>query len=285
MYVTEKIIAPRFGEYRENQDIEAHSDLSSLEKKGLKYSGYSLIALVVILIALCLGDNPFMADPETGSLLAANAPLMKGIVPIITLVFLIPGLVYGKITKSIKNDKEAVSIMGKSMSDMGTYIVLAFAASQFLAFFKASNIGVIMSIKGAELLKDAGIIGYGLIIGFIILSSFINIFVGSASAKWAIMAPVFVPMFLLLGYDPALTQIAYRIGDSITNPISPLFPYFPILLGFARKYDKEAGMGTMIANMIPYSIAFAIVWTVLLIVFMAFNLPLGPNAGIYFNIK
>jgi aminobenzoyl-glutamate transport protein len=285
MYVTEKIIAPRFGQYSGEIDSEAHSELNDLEKKGLKFSGYSLLLIVGIVVGLCLGENPFMADPKTGSLLAADAPLMKGLVPIITLVFLIPGLVYGKITKSIKNDKEAVSIMGKSMSDMGTYIVLAFAAAQFLAFFKASNLGVIMSIKGAELLQGAGITGYGLIIGFIILSSFINIFVGSASAKWAIMAPVFVPMFLLLGYDPALTQMAYRIGDSITNPISPLFPYFPILLGFARKYDKEAGMGTMIANMIPYSIAFAIVWILLLVVFMAFNLPLGPGAGIHFNIK
>ena len=201
-----------------------------------------------------------------------------------TAIFLVPGVVYGKVTKSIKNDKDLVSMMGSSMSDMGMYIVLAFAAGQFLYLFNASNLGTILSIKGAQWLQNAGMTGKGLIVAFVIFAAFINIFIGSASAKWAIMAPIFVPMFLLLGYDPALTQVAYRIGDSITNPLSPLFPYFPVLLAFAKKYDKKIGMGTIIANMIPYSAVFAIAWIILLLVFMIFNIPLGPGGAIFYTM-
>lgn len=285
VFITERIIAPRFNKYEGDVENDIYDDLTESEKKGLNYAFISTIIFIVAIVALCLGKNPFMADPETGSLLSNKSPLMMGIVPIITLLFLIPALVYGKITKSIKNDKDAVVMMGQAMSEMGMYIVLAFAASQFLALFKLSNLGIILSVKGAESLKNMGFTGYGLIVGFIILSCFINLFIGSASAKWAIMAPIFVPMFLLLGYDPALTQVAYRIGDSITNPISPLFPYFPMLLAFTRKYDKEAGMGTIIANMLPYSLVFALVWIILLIVFMVFNINLGPNSGIHYMIK
>ena len=170
------------------------------------------------------------------------------------------------------------------MSDMGMYIVLEFAAGQFLYLFNASNLGTILSIKGAEWLQNAGMTGKGLIVAFVLFAAFINIFVGSASAKWAIMGPIFVPMFLLLGYDPALTQVAYRIGDSITNPLSTLFPYFPVILAFAKKYDKNIGMGTIIANMLPYSIVFAIAWIILLLAFMIFNIPLGPGGAILYSI-
>lgn len=280
VFVTEKIIEPRFEKY-ETLEEEENEKISDLEKKGLKVAGISTIIFLLIILSLSLGENAFLKDPESGSLLAWTAPLMQGLVPIITLLFLIPGLAYGLVTKTIKNDKDAVTMMGNSMKDMGPYIVLAFVASQFLAYFSWSNIGVIISIKGAESLQSAGFTGVGLIFGFVILSAFINIFLGSASAKWAIMAPVFVPMFLLLGYDPALTQIAYRIGDSVTNTISPLFPYFPILLAFVNKYDKKAGIGTIISNMLPYSISFLVMWLILLVLFIVFNIPVGPNAGIF----
>ena len=233
-----------------------------------------------MIVALCIGDNAFMKDPETGSILSSNAPLMKGIVPIITIIFLTPGLVYGKVSKKIKSDKDLVSMMGSSMSDMGGYIVLAFIASQFINLFNLSNLGTILSITGAKLLAESGIPSYGLIIGFILLSGFINLFVGSASAKWAILAPIFVPMFMLLDFNPALTQIAYRIGDASTNPISPLFPYFPVILAFARRYDKDIGIGTVISNMIPYSVVFTLIEIIILLLFMGIGIPLGPGGGI-----
>ena len=226
-----------------------------------------------------------MADPVTDSILAWKAPMMQGIVPLVTGLFLIPGLAYGIITKSITSDKDVVRMMAQAMRDMGGYIVIAFMAAQFLAYFNWSNMGIIIAVKGAEFLKNAGFTGAGLIVGFIILSSFINLFVGSASAKWAIMAPVFVPMFLLVGYDPALTQMAYRIGDSITNSVTPLLPYFPIVVAFAKKYDPKCGMGTIAANMMPYSVSFGIVWILLLVLFMTFNLPLGPDGGIFYQMK
>lgn len=282
--ITEKYVAPRFSKYEGAGNIDTNADLSKLESKGLKYALYSLLLTIIVIVALSLGNGAFLKDAETGSLLASNAPLMKGIVPIILIIFLVPGLVYGKVTKKIKNDKDVVSIMGSAMSDMGSYIVLAFAASQFLYLFNSSNLGTILSIKGAEGLANAGMGGPGLIIGFVILAGIINLFVGSSSAKWAMMAPIFVPMFLILGYDPALTQIAYRIGDSVTNPISPLFPYFPILLAFAKRYDKNIGMGTIMASMIPYSVAFLIVWIILLVIFMTLGLPLGPGGGIFYSM-
>ena len=277
-WVTEKIVAPRFGKYEGNAELDVDGSLSDVEKKGLKKAGISILIYVAIIVALSvIGKKPFLADPETGDLLSNNAPLMKGMVPIIALAFFIPGVVYGKTIGKIKKDKDVVSIMASAMSDMGGYIILAFAASQFLQLFTNSNLGLILAVKGGEFLKSAGINGPLLLIGFIILSWFINLFIGSASAKWAILAPIFVPMFMMVGYNPALTQMAYRIGDCITNPLSPLFPYFPIILAFTRKYDKDAGMGTVIANMIPYSISFLIVWTILLILFMVFNIPLGPG--------
>ncbi|MCY6483134.1 AbgT family transporter [Clostridium aestuarii] len=285
VYVTEKIVAPRLGEYTGVVEQEERKELSPQEVKALKYAGLSLVILIIVIIGLSIGKEAFLKDSKTYSLLAYKSPLMQGIVPILTVVFLIPGYIYGKMTGSIKSDKDAIGMMGKSMSDMGPYIVLAFMAAQFLAFFKWSNLGVIMSVKGAEFLKNIGATGPVLIIGFIILAGVINLFVGSASAKWAIMAPIFVPMFLILGYDPALTQAAYRIGDSITNCISPLFPYFPILVAFAKKYDKKAGLGTMISNMLPYSIVFFVCWAILLVIFIVFNIPLGPGGGIYYTIN
>lgn len=277
-WVTEKIIAPRFGKYEGDAQLDVDQNITKEESKGLKKAGIALLIYAAIIVGLSvIGKRPFLADPETGALLSSNAPLMKGMVPITALAFFIPGLVYGKAVGIIKKDKDVVKLMGEAMSDMGGYIILAFVASQFLQLFTNSNLGIIIAVKGGEFLENAGIGGPALLVGFIILSCFINLFIGSASAKWAILAPIFVPMFMMVGYNPALTQMAYRIGDCITNPLSPLFPYFPIILAFTRKYDEEAGMGTIIANMLPYSITFLIVWTLLLILFMVFNIPLGPG--------
>ncbi len=279
--VTEKVIEPRLGAYKGGYNSEENFGNDKTESAGLKYAGISFLIITVIVIALCLGEKPFLGDPKDGSLLSYNAYLMKGMVPIVALMFLVPAVCYGIGVGKIKSDKDIVAMMGEAMSEMGGYIVLIFFAAQFLAVFTQSNIGIILATEGANFLKNIGFSGLPLILCFVVFSSFINIFIGSASAKWAILAPVFVPMFLLLGYDPALTQIAYRIGDSITNPISPLFPYFPILIAFAKKYDKDIGMGKIIANMLPYSFVFGVLWFVLLAIYMLFDLPLGPGAGIY----
>jgi aminobenzoyl-glutamate transport protein len=197
---------------------------------------------------------------------------------IIALAFLITGIFYGKVAGTIQNDKDVAKALSNSMIAMGYYIVLAFIAAQFIAYFSWSNLGAIMSINGADFLKSTGITGAPLLILFILVSMLLNLFVGSASAKWAIMAPVFVPMFMLMGYSPELTQAAYRIGDSTTNIITPLMPYFPLVVAFGQKYDKNLGMGTLIAMMLPYAIAFLLGWSILLILWFVLGLPLGPGA-------
>ena len=276
-FVTEKIVAPRFEgvDYIKNEENSSVVEVSAQEKKALRFAGISFLITCIIIVILCLGETPFLADPQTNSLISVNAPLMRAIIPIVTVLFLIPGLVYGIAAGTIKKDTDAVRMMGKAMGEMGPYIVMAFGASQFLAVFTRSNLGIMLAINGAQILTNIGATGIAVMVGFIIFSSFVNLFIGSASAKWAILAPIFVPMFMLVGFDPALTQIAYRIGDSITNPISPLFPYFPIILGYINKYDKNAGIGTIISNMLPYSAAFFVVWTILLFVFVIFGIPLG----------
>ncbi|MFN3695722.1 MAG: AbgT family transporter, partial [Ignavibacterium sp.] len=191
------------------------------------------------------------------------------------------GLAYGIAVNTIRNDKDFMKHIIKSMSTMATYIVLVFFAAQFVYFFRYSNLGLIIAINGAAFLKNIGLTGIPLLVAFVLVSAFINLFMGSASAKWAIMAPVFIPMFMLLGYHPALTQAAFRIGDSVTNLVTPMMSYFALIVAFAQKYDEKYGIGAIISTMIPYTILLTIFWTLLLIIWMLFGLPLGPDGPLY----
>jgi aminobenzoyl-glutamate transport protein len=168
-------------------------------------------------------------------------------------------------------------MMAETMADMGAYIVLAFAAAHFIAMFNWSNLGSVLAISGATGLEAIGFTGLPLLVAFILVSATINVFVGSASAKWAILAPIFVPMLMLLGYSPETTQAAYRIGDAFTNILTPLLPYFPLVIIFAQRYVKDSGIGSIIALMLPYSIAFGLVSILTLVGWIAFGLPLGPG--------
>lgn len=278
-WVTLKIVAPRMG--KGDFEVEDIEEVPPQEVKALKAAGIALLIYLVICLALAIPQNGLLRDPETKSLIEYTSPLMSGLVPLITLLFFIPGYVFGKVSGKIKSDKDVVSMLGEAMSEMGPYIVLSFVIAQFINYFNWSNLGLIMAIKGADFLKSMDAPGPVLLIAFIIISSIINIFVGSASAKWAILSPIFVPMFMLLGFHPALTQMAYRIGDSITNVVTPLLPYFAILVAFAKKYDKNVGMGTLIANMLPYTIAYFIIWSILIIIWYIVGLPLGPGSPIF----
>jgi aminobenzoyl-glutamate transport protein len=274
-FVTEKIVEPRLGNYVGEVDFEMQQ-MSPGEHKGLRWAGYSLLAFIFCLLVMLLPPQGILRHPETLTIIPS--PFLDSIVFIIALAFLIPGIFYGKVTGSIQNHQDIAKALSNSMSAMGYYIVLAFIAAQFIAYFSWSNLGVIMSINGAELLKSTGITGVPLLILFILVTMVLNLFVGSASAKWAIMAPVFVPMLMLMGYSPELTQAAYRIGDSTTNIVTPLMPYFPLVVAFGQKYDKNLGLGTLIAMMLPYAITFLLGWSLLLIIWFIFNLPLGPGA-------
>lgn len=280
-FVTEKIIAPRFeGEDLSEQfENEVLTEITEIERRGVKKALLAVGVYAAFIVFLCVAPIhdgvPFMVG-SNGGIMDADATFMRGLVPIITLLFFIPGLVYGIATKRIKSSFDAVNMITESLSEMGGYILLAFVASQFIALFNQSNLGIILAVNGAEFLQNIGLTGGPLFVAFIIFCGIVNLFIGSASAKWAMLAPIFIPMFMLLGYDPAQTQIAFRIGDSITNPISPLFPYFPMLIGFAAKYKKDIGLGTIISNMMPYSIIFGIVWITLFLIFFYLGLPLGP---------
>lgn len=276
--VTEKIVEPRLGKYQENDDKDASINITKEQKRGLLFAGIAFLITLIAIVLLIAPSNGILRNPETNEIL--KSPFMDSIVIIITILFLIPGIAYGIGEKTIKNDKQVISLMGKSMSTMGGYIVLVFFASQFVAYFNYTNLGTVIAVKGANFLESTGIKGIPLLIGFIIVAAFINLFMGSASAKWAIMAPIFVPMLMGIGYSPELTQMAYRIGDSSTNIISPLMSYFALIVAFAEKYDKDSGIGTLISTMVPYSIALLIGWSVLLIIWFVFKLPLGVGVGI-----
>ena len=276
-WLTEKFVVPRLGDYKGEEKAGEITPLSANEKRGLRFA---LVAALLLAGWMLWGTVPadgFLRDSKTGDLL--HSPFLSGIVAIIFLAGVLLGVAYGIGSRTLKNDAQIMKGMGKSMETLGGYLVLVFFAAQFVAFFNWTNLGLILAVKGAETLKASGMTGIPLILGFVFLSAFINLFMGSASAKWAVMAPVFVPMLMLLGYSPELTQVAYRIGDSSTNIISPMMSYFALIVAFVERYDKKAGIGTVVATMLPYSLLFLLVWSILLGGWMLLGLPLGPGAG------
>lgn len=220
-------------------------------------------------------------DPESGAMTITEF-MNNGFIFAIFLLFLIPGAVYGITIGKINDTTDFVEGMVESMRTMANYIVLAFFAAQFINYFSYTNLGTILSVSGAGFLESVNFTGFPLIIAFIVLAMFLDLFLGSASAKWAIMAPIFVPMLYQLGLTPELTQAAYRIADSVVNVITPLMSYFAMVLVFMKRYDKDSGLGTLISTMLPYSISFFISWVLLLAIWYLFNIPLGPGAPITF---
>jgi len=259
-WVTDKIIEPRLGVFNpENADInnlsvtdedKSISSLSQQEKRGLKFATITTLIIVLIILSGIIPENGFLRQLNTGSIL--NSPLLKGVVSLLFLVASIISIAYGFGAGTLKSEKDVIQGMVKSMKTMATYIVLVFFAAQFVAFFNWTNLGLIVAVKGAEALQASGLVGIPLMILFVILASIINLTMGSASAKWAIMAPVFIPMFMMLGYTPELVQVVYRIGDSVTNAISPMMSYFALVLAFVERYDRNAGIGSVVAMMLPY---------------------------------
>lgn len=292
-FVTSKFIEPRLGKWERPDDFEADEDedqlrpLTEAESKGLFAAGIAFVAILAVLALLVVPKNGLLRDPvavaEGAPIITQISPFLNGIVPILMTLFLVLGLVYGIVAGTIRSDRDVAVMSSESVAMLGSYIVLAFAAAQFVAYFNWSNLGLILAINGAEALQGAELTGLPLLIGFIFVSAFINLFIGSASAKWAVMAPVFVPMLMLMGYSPELTQLAYRVGDSTTNIITPLLPYFPVVIAFAQKYDRKSGIGTLISTMLPYSVAFMIAWILMFAAWMLFELPLGPGAPLFYD--
>ena len=284
-WVTEKFTAPRFpdGSFRAAAatDSDMNAPLSAAERRGLRQAGWALLAVTLLIVwsALPAGSLPgagFLRDPVTGDLL--KSPLMSGVVALIFLIGVVLGVAYGIGAGTLRNDEDVIKGMSASMATLGSYLVLVFFAAQFVAFFNWTQLGLIMAVNGAESLKSLGLSALPLFMLFIVLTAFVNLFMGSASAKWALMAPVFVPMFMLLGYSPELTQTAYRVGDSVTNIISPMLSYFALIIAFFQRYEPKAGLGTLVAVMLPYSATFLVGWSVVFAVWLALGIPVGPDS-------
>lgn len=280
--VTNRIVEPRLGKFEGNAlaDVESSlTELSPKEKKGMKAANWVLLGLLALLILAALPQNSFLRNPETGSL-TTGAPLMDGLIILLAALFFIPSIVYGRVAGVYKNEKDIARQLEKNMAAMGSYIALIFVAAQFINFFNYSKLGTIVAIRGAEILKTSGISGPVLMLLFVLFTALVNLLMGSATAKWTILAPVFIPMFMMLGYSPELTQVAYRIGDSCTNLITPLMSYFAMIVVFAKRYEQKAGIGTLISMMLPYSLFFLVGWSILLVVWMLLGIPLGPGASL-----
>ncbi|GAA4873235.1 AbgT family transporter [Ferrimonas pelagia] len=288
MFVTEKIVEPRLGKYDVSEaaeDVE-HDEMAALsesEKRGLKAAGLTILGLSVLLALSVVPEWGPLRHPETG--LVAGSPFLRGIVVFIFFFFAIPGMIYGRIVGTIKNDRDVIDAMSHSMSTMGMYIVLVFFASQFVAYFSWTNLGAITAVGGASFLNSIGLDGPLLFICFIMVCAFINLMVGSASAQWAVTAPIFVPMLMLVGYAPETIQAAYRIGDSVTNIITPMMSYFGLILAVATRYKKNLGIGTLVATMLPYSLVLFVGWTLLFVIYVfVLGLPVGPGSPTYYTL-
>lgn len=292
--VSQFIVEPRLGPYDDRsmtptqasedkegdgRDGQEMAGLKPLEKKGLLWAFASLVVTSALMALLIVPPNAPLRG-EDGAVI--QSPFMDSLVVVIIIAFFVPGLVYGIVTRSVRNDTDVAEQLSATMAGMAIFILLAFTAGQFVAYFNESNLGTFMAVFGAEFLESINLTGIPLVVVFVLIVGLINLFIGSASAKWAILAPVFVPIMMQLGYSPELTQMAYRVADSSTNIITPLMTYFALIIAFAQKYDKNLRLGSLIAVMLPYSLAFLLAWTLMLVGWMLLGLPLGPGSPIHY---
>ncbi|MEM9103489.1 MAG: AbgT family transporter [Pseudomonadota bacterium] len=283
-YITDKIIEPRLQATKidgDTDNLPSFNEITQKEKNAF-YIAVSVMVLGFVLLFLAAYPANSPLRSQEGELSSFTAPIMQSIVALIFLLFAIPGAVYGFVVGTFKSTKDFISAMSKSMEAMAYYIVMAFFCALFIAAFSQSNLGALLAIEGAHLLKALNLPTGVTIVGIILLTAFVNLFVGSSSAKWALLAPIFVPMLMQLGISPDLTQAAYRVGDSTSNIVTPLMPYFPLVVVYCQRYVKGTGIGTLIALMIPYSLALMVIWTVFLLIYWSLGIPLGLQASYTF---
>jgi len=281
------IVEPKLGRYDSSRadpavlKADGAAPLSGQERKGLWMAGLGVLAVLGLMALTLLPEWGVLRDPVTGDQM--RSPFFTGFAVWILLFFLVVGVAYGKVVGTVKNDRDVIDGMASGLSTLGLYLVIVFFAAQFVAFFNWSNLGAITAVNGAIFLQNTGMTGPAVFVGFIAICAFVNLMVGSASAQWALTAPIFVPMLMLIGYSPEVIQTAYRIGDSTTNIITPMMSYFGLILAWATRYDKNVGIGTMIAMMLPYSIFFTLAWGAMFFLWVfGFGLPVGPGSPTYY---
>jgi aminobenzoyl-glutamate transport protein len=280
-WVTERIVAPRLGAYTGEAKREPLTPLTAREKRGLAVATAMVAVITALVLWSTLTPGGVLADPAKPSFL--DSYFIRGLIFFIFIYGLLPGIAYGIAAGTLKNDHDLMNGMTVTMKSMASFIVLAFFAAQFIFYFNWTNLGIITAVKGAEFIQHLGLEDkpLPLMVALVLFAAAVNILISSASAKWALLAPVFVPMFMLLGYSPEMVQAAFRVGDSCTNIITPLMSYFPLILTFMHKYDPKGGIGTLIATMLPYSVCFLVGWTLLLMIWIGLGLPMGPGAPLY----
>ena len=275
--ITEKYVEPRLGVYKGEQKTIS-KEISPEEKRGLRNTLISAIAFIAIVaVGMLIPNSPLLN--EDGTIL--RSPFLSGIVPVLFLFFLVVGITYGVSTKKIQSTADIPKLMTEAIGSLSGYIVLIFMIAQFVAYFNWSNIAIWFAVHSADLLTTLNMTNVFVIVLFVLLTAFLSLFIISGSALWSLVGPVFIPLFMVLGYHPAFIQLAYRIGESSTNMVTPLNPYFAIILSFMHVYDKKAGIGTLMSLMIPYTIAFLIVWIILMLIFALFGIPIGPGVSLH----
>jgi aminobenzoyl-glutamate transport protein len=282
------IVEPQLGKYDKSRADESILDdrmmepLMPAERRGLVWAGIALLGVLALMALTLFPEWGVLRDPDTGDRI--KSPFFEGFVVWILIFFLATGYAYGRAAGTMKGDRDVIDAMSAALASLGLYIVLVFFAAQFVAFFGWTNLGAITAVTGANFLQESGMTGPALFFGFILVCAVINLSLGSASAQWAVTAPIFVPMLMLIGYSPEVIQAAYRIGDSSTNIITPMMSYFGLILAWAARYDRDLGVGTLIAMMLPYSIFFLLLWSTFFFVWtFALGLPVGPGAPTVFD--
>lgn len=286
-YLTDKVIEPRLNSTnpvdKDLPDIPKMETLQPKEKKAFKIASLIMVLGLAGLFVWAYPPDSSLRD-DSGEITSFTAPLMRSIVPFIFLIFWLPGIIFGFLSRNYKSSGDVISSMSKSMGSMAHYIVMAFFCALFIDAFAQSNIGAMTALKGAAFLQSLQLPSQVTVVGIIFLSAFVNLLVGSASAKWALISPVFVPMLMQLGISPDLTQAAYRIGDSVSNIITPLMPYFPLVVIFCQRYVKKTGIGTLVSIMLPYSIYLLIIWTLFLLIYWTLGIPLGLQSSYEYSV-
>lgn len=286
-YVTDRIIEPRLGAFDPSlaaatgADDDSNRELTDAERKGLKNAGWAVLFVIALWTYFTIGPGTPLIN-ESASAEAQMAPFYKSLVAAFFVMFLLAGWAYGKAAGTINDHRDLVKMMTGAMEDLAYYLVLAFAAAHFVAMFSWSNLGLILAVHGADFLSSTNMPAWALLTSIILVSSLLNLFVGSASAKWALIAPVMVPMLMLLGISPEMATAAYRVGDGATNIITPLMVYFPLILIFCQRWQSNFGLGSLAATMLPYSVGLLISGLAMTIAWVVLDLPLGPGASVFY---
>ncbi len=274
--ITEQMVEPRLGEYRGARPTAAESAVTVEEGRGLRVALWALIGTVAVMALFVLPPGAPLRHPETGNIIG-DSPFMNSLIVLIMLLFLTTGMAYGRGAGTIRTASEAMAAITKTFAGLGGLVFLFLVIAQFLAYFNYSNMATIAAVQLGAVVKAANLGTIPLLIGFIVVTIVIGIIMPPAIAKWALLAPIFVPLFMKLDIDPATVLAAYRVGDSPINVVTPLMAYFGMIVVFARRYGEEAGIGTVVAMMLPYGVILYVTWTALLLVWYLLGIPVGPH--------